>query len=714
MFYRPPQQWIAGRSRLTRELGLTALAITVTVLACAFLIRDLLGLAAFAWSAGHVGDLLQLLVFAIIVLVLVYGNLVYQLARIGYWFRRLRHRRPPFHDLIASVWDAAPPVVVLVPSYREDLRTIRQSLLSAALQHYPNRRVVLLLDDPPDPGDPGDAAALTAAQRVPDDVMAMLRDPAMRVERGAAAFTARIEHGMVNPRDEVQRLRAVVGDVIAWFEQMATEHPSGDHTDALFVDATFRAQARLLQDRAAHLSHRVARDVVSVEVLAREYGHLRDLFQVEVTCFERKRYRNLSHEPNKAANLNSYIGLIGTRVLEVWRPDGLHLITHNGDESPDGGAVVPEATYVLTLDADSLLAPDYTLRLVGVMEQPGSEQVAVVQTPYTAVPHPPGTLERVAAATTDLQYIVHQGFTWSQATFWVGANALLRKAALDDICSETWERGFPVAKYIQDRTVIEDTESTVDLVARGWRLHNEPERLAFSATPPDFGALLIQRSRWANGGLLILPKLARYAITGPGHRTKPLELLMRLHYLASLFAGGVSLLALLLLPLEEGLGSIWLPVTAAPYFLLYWRDLLHAGYRLGDILRVYAFNVMLVPVHLAGVTKSLRQAATGKKTPFSRTPKVTGRTAAPAWAVLAEYGLFAYCLWTAAWDAASERWLHAVFSLAMALALGYALTAFVGLKASREDVVLGWRQLSQQSPWRERLRTPLGSNGNGD
>ena len=38
-------------------------------------------------------------------------------------------------------------------------------------------------------------------------------------------------------------------------------------------------------------------------------------FQVEVTSFERKRFVNLSHEPNKAMNLNSYIALIGRQ----WR-----------------------------------------------------------------------------------------------------------------------------------------------------------------------------------------------------------------------------------------------------------------------------------------------------------------------------------------------------------------------------------------------------------
>lgn len=61
--------------------------------------------------------------------------------------------------------------------------------------------------------------------------------------------------------------------------------------------------------------------------------------------------------------------------------------------------------------------------------------------------------------------------------------------------------------YIQDRTVIEDTESSIDIGSAGWSLVNYPERLSYSATPPDFGSLVVQRRRWANGGLLILPKL---------------------------------------------------------------------------------------------------------------------------------------------------------------------------------------------------------------
>ena len=63
--------------------------------------------------------------------------------------------------------------------------------------------------------------------------------------------------------------------------------------------------------------------------------------------------------------------------------------------------------------------------------------------------------------------------------------------------------GWPIRRYIQDRTVIEDTESSIDLATHGWSLLNYPERLSYSATPPDFGSLCIQRHRWANGGLLI-------------------------------------------------------------------------------------------------------------------------------------------------------------------------------------------------------------------
>jgi hypothetical protein len=497
----------------------------------------------------------------------------------------------------------------------------------------------------------------------------------------------------LDPRRELQYLIAAYTDVIDWCTQQAADFPFGDHTDELFLAITFRACRDLHLQTVQRLTRAVERADIHVDDLRLEYQRLAGVFRVEIDSFERKQYVNLSHESNKATNLNSYLGLLGMTVREVVDDRGLYLDvrdTLETDAAVPGSKLVPDARYVITLDADSLLSPEYALRLIDVMERPGFEDVAVVQTPYSAVPNAPGVLERVAGATTDLQYIIHQGFTWCGATFWVGANALLRKAALDDIRTVDVERGFPVVKYIQDRTVIEDTESTVDLVARRWRLYNYPDRLAYSATPPDFGALLIQRRRWANGGLIILPKLIRYAFSRPWRPSKSLEVLMRVHYLVSICGVNVGLLLLLLVPFGDATGSVWLPLTAAPYFALYWRDLVQSGYRRGDIFRVYALNVLLLPVNLGGVLKSLHQGLTGKKIPFGRTPKVLGRTAAPASYVAAEFLLLAFCMVAFAWDALTARWLHAAFSFGNAVILGYAIAAFVGLRASVEDLGRPW------------------------
>jgi hypothetical protein len=384
-------------------------------------------------------------------------------------------------------------------------------------------------------------------------------------------------------------------------------------------------------------------------------------------------------------NLNSYIGLVGQRLRERRAADGLHLEPAGTAEA---ALEVPDTDYFITLDADSLLVPDYASRLIHLMEQPGHARTAVAQTPYSAIPGAPSALERIAGATTDIQYIIHQGFTGYGATYWVGANALLRKTALADIAVTETERGFPVTRFIQDRTVIEDTESSVDLVDRGWQLHNYPERMAYSATPPDFGSLIIQRRRWANGGLIILPKLLRYLLSGRGRRG---EGFMRFHYLSSIAAVNLGLVLLLAVPFTESIRSLWLPLTALPYFVLYGRDLRLVGYRVGDLFRVYALNLLLIPVNLGGVFKSLQQGWTKAKIPFGRTPKVAGRTAASPLYVLAAYGLLVHWVAGAGFDFVAGRWPHGVFALVNAAFLLYAVVAFVGLRESREDVAAGLR-----------------------
>jgi cellulose synthase (UDP-forming) len=699
----------ARRSPVTRrEIALTAGMLVITIIATMFLANDLL--PAIFYSGDDGSQAARAGIFTSVVFILIYGNIVYLVTRLGYFVRRLRHWPPTFERLVDSHWGEAEPVVVLVPSYKEDVRTIRQTLLSAALQHHPNKRVVLLLDDPQQPKDRESSALLAAARRVPGEITAFLHEPKGLIERAFGQFVGRHADGQLDANAELRALLRVYDGLVTWMDRCVTDAHPGDHTDEHFLAITFSEHQELLRERACRLVLDFPGDAMRSDDIEREYRRLLAVFDVEITVFERKRYQNVSHEANKAANLNTYIGLLGRTVRERRHADGLHLEVVDSTDAGRGVVAIPDASFVLTLDADSMLRPDYALRLSSVFAEEGNERVAVVQTPYTAIPNAPGVLERIAGATTDMQYIVHQGFTWCDATFWVGANALLRKCALDEIRIEEEERGYLVSKFIQDHTVIEDTESTVDLAFRGWTLRNYPERLAFSATPPDFGSLLIQRSRWANGGLLIVPKLVQHAVTRSFGSIAIPSFLVRLHYLTSIATGSVGMLLLLFLPVDPGLFSIWLLVLAAAYFSMYGRDLLQNGYLAGDLLRVSAFNLMLLPINLAGVMKSIQQGVTGTRTPFARTPKVEGRTAAPDWAVISLWLLLGWSLLMGVIHIAEARWLYATFSLAIASGFAYAVLVFVGPRASWEDATRSIRVSFGEILARREKPTSLGDN----
>ncbi len=665
-------------------MALTYVGICITLIAAGVSLAGLTRTIFESVTAHQWGSGLGQTLFVGIVGVLIYGGLVYQLARLGH-VQRLQAHRPASPAELHRFFhrESVPAVTILVPSYKEDPQVIRRTLLSAALQDYPNRHLVLLIDDPVNPAHPADAALLAAARALPGEIQAYLQKPAAHVAHAQAALLARLATGPLHHKAEMQRLAQLYRDVAAWFEQQAVEYPVADHADALFVELTFMRPARRYREQAEQWAHRGSHSGDGAHALAVAYHRLAAQFRVEVSSFERKQFANLSHAPNKAMNLNSYIALLGRhwrirpsvdgRLLEAARPE-------------DAELSIPDAEFVLMVDADSVIAPDYTLRLSHWLAQPGHERTAVVQTPYSAFPGAPGVLERTAGATTDIQYLIHQGFTAFGATFWVGANALVRKSALEDIAEIDQERGYLIRRFIQDRTVIEDTESTVDLIAHGWQLHNYPERLAFSATPPDFGALLIQRRRWANGGLLILPKLCRYLAGRPTVRAAIREGFMRSHYLASLALVNIGLLLMLSLSFDDGLRTLWLPLTAIPYYALYARDLRAAGYRMADVFRVFALNLLLIPVHLAGVMASLRQASTGEKSPFGRTPKIQGRTAVPPRYLIVAYALLVHWGVGTIFEFVHGRPLHAGFALVNAAFLAYAIGSFIGLRATWQDL----------------------------
>ena len=463
---------------------------------------------------------------------------VYLLARHGY-FKRLATHMPTSKRHVEHFFaQKAPSLIILLPSYKEEIPVIRQSLYSSALQAYPNRRVVLLIDNPPD------CPLLSATKRLVDEINEHLQTQHQSLCQVVAAFQQRRANSC-HVSYEKRVLANLYGEIAAWFEQQAQQYLVRDHTDQTFVELTFSRRAMEFQQKKLQLQ---SRKDVSLQTIIQAYRRLAHLFQVNITCFERKKYHNFSHAANKSMNLNSYISVLGKHFKESHHQGQLILQECPAEEA---SAHFASGDYICVLDADSVLAYDYAARLIYEMEQPAFANTAVIQTPYTAFPKAPGLLEKMAGATTDIQYMIHQGFTYFEATFWVGANALIRKGALDDIVQHKLENNFLISRYIQDRTVIEDTESSIDLAAKGWKLHNFPDRLSYSATPPDFGALLIQRKRWANGGLIILPKALRYLWEKRFSWKAIKECFFRIHYLISIPAFLVSYTLMLMSPIPR-------------------------------------------------------------------------------------------------------------------------------------------------------------------
>ena len=562
--------------------------------------------------------------------------------------------------------------------------------MSAALQEYPNIRVVLLVDDKPYPTNPEDLKRLEATRAIGTEIKLFLSEPFTRFKKELERFEKinLKKTGITN--SDILDLAANYKWAADWLKQKSDKELIEDHVDVFFADQVLGKLAKDLElvSEALNMSAKESADIKK-ERVHQLYRRLVWTFQAEIEVFERKKYSNLSHESNKAMNLNAYIGLMGGNYQKVQTPNGITLIPTK--EKSQNNLAIPDSDFLLTLDADSILLREYCIRLIYFLQQPENEHIAVTQTPYSSFRGAYSRIERLAGATTDIQHILHQGLSYYGATFWVGANAVIRKIALNDIVEMENSDGIEVKRFIQDRTVIEDTESSIDLTLHGWKLMNYPERLSYSATPPDFGSLVVQRRRWANGGLLILAKLwsqirKRNLKNDPMTRA---ELLLRLNYMASIAWATFGLIFLLAYPYDGRLLSPLVILAALPYFLAMASDLKYCGYRYSDVFRIYGFNLIMLPVNLAGVIKSLEQAITGKKIPFARTPKVKNRTSASPLYLITPLLIVAFSLFTVWRNVLIPNWGNAIFAAFNAAVAAWAILSYVGIGNIVVDTWLG-------------------------
>ncbi len=624
--------------------------------------------------------------YSLIVTLLTLSALTYLITRQGALQNFKKHVRTPQRLLDEHFSKHQSSITVLVPSYSEEVQVIRKTLLSAALQEHSNIRVVLLLDDKPFNIKSEDIERIEKTKALGIEIADFLSEP---LSRAVELYAEQKTRGFTCTKETLDRTVEQYKWSAQWLEQKAQEEVIEDHVDVFFAEQVFIGLAKDLRAAASELTAAyLAGEKLSKNRMEQVCNRLIWIFRAEFDLFERKRYISLSHELNKAMNLNSYIGLMGGMYRKVLATEGTILMKTKKVSEAD--IIIPDSDFILTLDADSILLREYCSRLVYFLQQPNNDDVAVVQTPYSSFRGASSRLERLSGATTDIQHIIHQGMSYYNATFWVGANAVIRKEALEDIVETEFVGGFEIKRFVQDHTVIEDTESSIDMALQDWRLVNYPERLSYSATPPDFGSLVVQRLRWANGGLLIFPKLLKLSHLRK-HQGRPIsrtEFLVRTNYMASIAWSSFGLILLLAYPYDGRLLSPLVLLAAAPYFIAMSMDLKYCRYNYTDIFRIYGFNLILLPVNIAGTLKSLQQAITTKKIPFARTPKVKNRTATAWLYLVSPLLIISFSLFTLWRNIEGENWGNAAFAGFNAFAATWAVVAYIGVRNMMVDLWL--------------------------
>ncbi len=666
-------------------------SIVLTVASYAMIYYDQFTLFSANLAAGEWANLTGLVVFTLIMSMFAYAIIVYHIARLRYYRSLRQSKRRARQGLEPALPLSAPEVTILVPSYCEEVGVIWQTLMSAALLDYPNRRLVLLLDNPPNPREAAEQKLLRETRLQIGAIQALFAPIAERFALTSGALLAPCRQEGADGERLRRGAAALYREAAAFLESIAQRIGAGEfggpdnHVRRFFIDNMLLTPARLHSERAQGLLTGRA----DMSALNGELQRLARMFRFEIAAFERKGFGNLTHAPNKASNLNAYIGLMGGKY-RIERRAGANWL-ENAAPGEKGELAPRDAPFIVILDADSFMHPDYLTKTVAAMLAPGNERIAVAQTPYKAIPGSPSLLERTAGASTDVHYCVAQGMSAAGAGFWVGATALVRMSALRDIAEPQEEAGLKFTGFIPDKTLIEDADATVRLATRGWRIHHLPEHLNWSSTPADFGSLVIQRRRWANGGLLILPTLIRYLRASRWSPALLLEAFLRIYHLLAAPITGVAGLAILIYPFDTSLASKWVSLALVPYLYLHGRDLKRQGYVWADLFRIFALNIILLPVVLAGVLNSVQQLIYGRKIPFARTPKIEHRTAAPAFYLLAALALNGWNIHTFVQAVKLDLRGQAFPSFFCAIALAYAIMEFIGFWPLVIDIAIAGR-----------------------
>lgn len=230
------------------QIWITRIFLLLTIVACTFagfemfgvLWEELLDHKPFA-AIGQIA-------FFVLIALLTYGNFVYQFTRLGYFKRLLKHSSPDREELEKIYKHDSPPLAILIPSYKEELDIVRETLLSAALQDYPNRRVVLLIDDPPESKSYADFEALQNMRELPNSLQKEFNETAHPFIQAKKEYLERKVSYKLKALKETERLIELYKNASFWFQNRvdAYDDPSiqrelPEHTRVFMRDSFLRS-----------------------------------------------------------------------------------------------------------------------------------------------------------------------------------------------------------------------------------------------------------------------------------------------------------------------------------------------------------------------------------------------------------------------------------------------------------------------------------------
>ena len=110
------------------------------------------------------------------------------------------------------------------------------TLLTAALQEYPDKSVVLLIDDPYVPKNAKAREQLENARALPAKVERILAEPARRFAGGMTSLEIALRRGEIPGHTAMLAVASAYADAIQWLEDFAADQEIVDHTDTFFVN----------------------------------------------------------------------------------------------------------------------------------------------------------------------------------------------------------------------------------------------------------------------------------------------------------------------------------------------------------------------------------------------------------------------------------------------------------------------------------------------